>query len=262
VAVNAAEFASNGDVRSARGLNASMSQNDDVMSVGSLSVNGSVLKAKRVFEIKKLEQELEKLNRRFEQATDPQYIMSLKKRVKEAEESLKHKREEIARLETEQQKLDKQILIQKKSSFLHNDSGTDKHMQELQDVQANTEIQTAKIQGQISQLEELRGEHQVLQENEATEKSKNEKLVAIATEKYSLDLSQLEAYLPKSKAQKHKLKELNKHLLQETMKRNRDARVAQRQREHEIQQAREAVKVAEDNQRASKAKLKRMAIQA
>lgn len=81
----------------------------DQQSMVSKSVVSQTVKGKRALQIKRLEREYQRLNKRFEQVTDPIYISDLKNRLRAMESESSVKVERIKKMEVEQVLLDKQI---------------------------------------------------------------------------------------------------------------------------------------------------------
>jgi len=89
---------------------------DEEQSVHQSVANHSMLskntsfKARRAMQIHRLEKEFFKLNKRFEQVTDPIYIGDLKQKLRTFENEAKDRSKAAAKLEIEQSLLDKKIM--------------------------------------------------------------------------------------------------------------------------------------------------------
>lgn len=75
-------------------------QADNGSMVSKMSV--STIKAKRMIQIQKLENEYARLSRRFEQVTDPMYLTEIKSKLAILESAAKEKQTRAGKLEREQ----------------------------------------------------------------------------------------------------------------------------------------------------------------
>ena len=115
----------------------------------SKGVNQSTIKASRLLTIRKLEKQFNKLQRRFDQITDPQYIAGRKAELLQLEEEsiLKHK--QAKGLNIQQKKLDNQIVRTNndKLAVVHLSVGeVDKKAQLTVEALSGIELQNTKIQ--------------------------------------------------------------------------------------------------------------------
>jgi hypothetical protein len=80
------------------------------------------------------------------------------------------------------------------------------------------EIQETKIDTQVNELKRLNTDNEDLVGLIDSEKDKNSKLVAIATDKYKMDLLKIDNYMPRGSAFAEKVKATEKRLIQEAQK--------------------------------------------
>jgi hypothetical protein len=80
------------------------------------------------------------------------------------------------------------------------------------------EIQETKIDTQVNELKRLNTDNEDLVGLIDSEKDKNSKLVAIATDKYRMDLLKIDNYMPRGSAFAEKVKATEKRLIQEAQK--------------------------------------------
>lgn len=73
------------------------------------SAIGLSMKARRILQIRRIEKELIKLQKRYEMVTDPQYLADMKQQLRTMEQERKEKTDLINKLEIEQVLLDKRI---------------------------------------------------------------------------------------------------------------------------------------------------------
>ena len=75
------------------------------------------------------------------------------------------------------------------------------------------EIQQNKVDTQVGELQRLNQDNDDLKNLVDTENDKNAKLVAIAQDKYKMNLTKIDNYMPKGVAYKEKMKILEKKLI-------------------------------------------------
>lgn len=75
------------------------------------------------------------------------------------------------------------------------------------------EIQETKIDTQVNELKRLNTDNEDLVGLIDSEKDKNSKLMAIATDKYKMDLLKIDNYMPRGSAFAEKVKATEKRLI-------------------------------------------------
>lgn len=193
-------------------------QQMDIRSVAeSQTTHGALsMKAHRVLQIKRLEKELIKLQRRFETVTDPEYISGLKMNLKEMEVNQKQSKDMINKLEIEHTILDKRIIKNSKNyENLTSLNGQDRKTSMQIEVMASIEITQRRIDNQALEKHKLYTEQTRINTEVARENEKNSKLVKIAEQKYSMDLTKVDMYLPKGRDHEDKLRALEAKLVGE-----------------------------------------------
>lgn len=85
---------------------------NDVTSNAGFSMLSKNFATRREVEMRKLEQELIKINQRYEQVTDPIYLANLKGKLKEMETNARMRNKNMANNEKEISLLDKKIVQQ------------------------------------------------------------------------------------------------------------------------------------------------------
>jgi chromosome segregation ATPase len=185
---------------------------NDVTSNAGVSMISKNFATRREVEMRKLEQELLKINQRYEQVTDPIYLASLKGKLKEMETNYKMRNKNMANNEKEITLLDKKIVQQdqKTQAKVLNMDGNlvEKKAAVVLETQSQIEQVERKLDEQHTEIDRLEAENQELKELLQVEKDKEMKLKTIASEKYNMDLMDVDVYLPKGKgfyAKVHKL---------------------------------------------------------
>lgn len=99
------------------------------------------MKASRILQIKRIEKELMKLQRRFEMVTDPEYVSNMKLKLRSMETEGKEVKDTINRLEIDATILDKRILKNSKHyQNLNAITGQDRKVNLQGEVMAGIEI--------------------------------------------------------------------------------------------------------------------------
>ena len=80
------------------------------------------------------------------------------------------------------------------------------------------EIQQAKINTQVTELQRLNSDNTELKTLQDQEKDKNAKLLTIAKGKYKMDVKSLDSYMPRGVAYQEKLKVLAISLIEKGQK--------------------------------------------
>jgi hypothetical protein len=190
----------------------------DIKSVADSNVSGVGLsmKARRILQIKRAEKELLKLQRRYEQVTDPQYLADLKLQLRNMEQERKEKVDHVHKLEIEQALLDKRIQKNAQSyesMFSISGAGQDKKTNLQVEVMAGIEITQRRIEAQTLEKDKLITDQSKIEAEAARESEKNQKLVQIAEKKYGMQLGKIDFYLPKGKDHDDKLRKLERKLV-------------------------------------------------
>lgn len=116
------------------------------------------MKARRILQIKRVEKELIKLQKRYEMVTDPQYLADLKLQLRNMEQEHKEKTDTINKLEIEQVLLDKRIQKNAQSyesMFSITGAGHDKKTNLQIEVLAGIEITQRRIDNQTMEKDRL-----------------------------------------------------------------------------------------------------------
>ena len=186
----------------------------------------STIKAKRMIQINKLENEYARLSRRFEQVTDPMYMTEIKQKLAVLETEAKDRNTRAGKLEREQQFLDNQIAKKARNVQMFaqaaDGAGLDRKQQMQVEALAGIEIQSRKIMQQDTDLQKLQLDNGDLTSIVASENEKNSKLKTIAEDKYKMDVNSVENYLPRGREYYEKVKAIEKKKINETLKEKKD----------------------------------------
>lgn len=187
-------------------------------------------KARRMLQIKKLENEYLKLSRRYDQITDPVYIGDIKHRLHSMENNKKERLFRSQQLEIEQQQLDKRILKNQRdqsTKYLTADGQyVDKFSQMQQELMVGIDVLEKKIEKQNESLQASQQRKNELQHYLEEEQEKQKKLKQIAEGKYNMTLSRLNDYLPKSKEHFQKIEALERKMIKEAKREKGELRRA------------------------------------
>lgn len=132
------------------------------------------------------------------------------------------------KLEIEQCLLDKQLQQadkQRNMEYINVDGQiVDKRSAHVVEAQMGIEYAEKKIEQQEMDIAKVRAQNVELKAQLNAEQEKEKKLKAIAEQKYSIDLSNIEAYLPKGKEFYAKVEALEKHRIQQARDERKEIR--------------------------------------
>lgn len=226
---------------------------------------GLSMKARRILQIKRAEKELVKLQKRYEQVTDPQYLADLKLQLRDMEQERKEKTDHVQKLEIEQVLLDKRI--QKNAQgfermFSISGTGQDKKTNLQVEVMAGIEITQRRLDAQVLEKDKLVTEQSKIEGEAARESEKNQKLVQIAEKKYGMHLGKIDFYLPKGKDHDDKLRKLERKLVQQQRDEIQQYRTENKTEDTKLMQVKRNTADTKEKIELLKIRLKKQALEA
>lgn len=226
---------------------------------------GLSMKARRILQIKRAEKELVKLQKRYEQVTDPQYLADLKLQLRDMEQERKEKTDHVQKLEIEQVLLDKRI--QKNAQgfermFSISGTGQDKKTNLQVEVMAGIEITQRRLDAQVLEKDKLVTEQSKIEGEATRESEKNQKLVQIAEKKYGMHLGKIDFYLPKGKDHDDKLRKLERKLVQQQRDEIQQYRTENKTEDTKLMQVKRNTADTKEKIELLKIRLKKQALEA